>query len=73
MYKEYYALMKETNGEKYYISRNDMNVLTDDVKEALYFFSESHISVWRKCNPTITNTITVKVTETENEITVTEI
>ena len=73
MYSEYYALMKEESGERKYISRDNKKVLTDNIKEALYFFSENHISVWKKCNPTIKNTIPVMIIDDEKHIEMIEI
>lgn len=73
MYREYYVLMKEESGERKFISRDDEKVLTDNIKEALYFFSENHISVWKKCNPTIKNTMPVKIIDDGKHIEVIEI
>lgn len=73
MYKEYYALMQEESGKRKYISRDDKTVLTDNIKEALYFFSENHISVWEKINPTIKNTIPVKIIDDGEHIYAVEI
>ena len=38
-----------------------MNVLTDKSEEALAFFSENHIEVWKKCSPTFTDVIMVEM------------
>ena len=38
-----------------------MSVLTDKPEEALAFFSENHIEVWKKCNPQFKDAIPVKM------------
>lgn len=73
MYREYYALMQEESGERKYISRDNVTVLTDNIKEALLFFSENHISVWEKCNPTIKDIIPVKIIDDGEHISIVEI
>ena len=38
-----------------------MNVLTDNPEDALRFFSENHVEVWKKCNPTFTDVTMVEM------------
>ena len=48
-------------GKSLFISKDDMNVLTDNPEDALRFFSENHVKVWKKCNPTFTDVIMVEM------------
>ena len=50
-----------SEGKKLFISKEDMNVLTDNPEDALRFFSENHVEVWKKCNPTFTDVIMVEM------------
>lgn len=59
MSKEFYALKREVDGRLLYISKNDFHCTTCDPNEALCFFSENHIKVWKKCNPNYADAIAV--------------
>ena len=61
MSQEFFALQRESEGEKLFISKEDMNVLTDNPEDALRFFSENHVEVWKKCNPTFTDVTIVEM------------
>ena len=50
-----------SEGKKLFISKEDMNVLTDNPEDALRFFSENHVEVWKKCNPTFTDATMVEM------------
>ena len=50
-----------SEGKKLFISKEDMNVLTDNPEDALRFFSENHVEVWKKCNPTFTDVTIVEM------------
>ena len=50
-----------SEGKKLFISKEDMNVLTDNPEDALRFFSENHVEVWKKCNPTFTDVTMVEM------------
>lgn len=67
MSKEYYALIKEVNGREVFVSKEDPRKVVSSLKDALLFFSHNHIVIWRKCNPSVTNTIAVRVC-VENDI-----
>ena len=55
MSQKFYSLQRVSEGKKLFISKEDMNVLTDNPEDALRFFSENHVEVWKKCNPTFTD------------------
>lgn len=61
MSQEFYSLQRSLNGENLFISKNDMNKLTDDPNEALAFFSENHVKVWKKCNPSFSDASVIKM------------
>lgn len=61
MSQKFYSLQRVSEGKKLFISKDDMNVLTDNPEEALAFFSENHIDVWKKCNPTFTDATMVEM------------
>ena len=61
-----------SEGKKLFISKEDMNVLTDNPEDALRFFSENHVEVWKKCNPTFTDVTMVEML-LEDDGTVSEI
>ena len=61
-----------SEGKKLFISKEDMNVLTDNPEDALRFFSENHVEVWKKCNPTFTDVTMVEML-LDNDGTVSEI
>lgn len=61
MSQKFYSLQRVLEGKRLFISKDDMNVLTDNPQDALAFFSENHIEVWKKCNPTFTNAIMVEM------------
>ena len=50
-----------SEGKKLFISKEDMNVLTDNPEDAIRFFSENHVEVWKKCNPTFTDVTMVEM------------
>ena len=50
-----------SEGKKLFISKEDMNVLTDNPEDAIRFFSENHVEVWKKCNPTFTDATMVEM------------
>ena len=50
-----------SEGKKLFISKEDVNVLTDNSEDALRFFSENHVEVWKKCNPTFTDVTMVEM------------
>ena len=50
-----------SEGKKLFISKEDMNVLTDNPEDALRFFSKNHVEVWKKCNPTFTDVTMVEM------------
>lgn len=57
----FYSLQMVSEGKKLFISKEDMNVLTDNPEDALRFFSENHVEVWKKCNPTFTDVTIVEM------------
>ena len=59
MSQKFYSLQRISEGKSLFISKDDMNVLTDIPEDALRFFSENHVKVWKKCNPTFTD-VTVR-------------
>ena len=61
MSQKFYSLQMVTAGKKLFISKEDMNVLTDNPEDALRFFSENHVEVWKKCNPTFTDVTMVEM------------
>lgn len=61
MSQEFYSLQMVSEGKKLFISKEDMNVLTDNPEDALRFFSENHVEVWKKCNPTFTDVTIVEM------------
>lgn len=70
MSQEFFALQRESEGEKLFISKNNMSVLTDKPEEALAFFSENHIEVWKKCNPQFQDAIPVKMIKCHDVISI---
>ena len=61
MSQKFYSLQRVSEGKRLFISKNDMNVLTDNPEEALSFFSENHVQVWKKCNPTFADATMVEM------------
>lgn len=61
MSQKFYSLQRVSEGKRLFISKDDMNVLTDNPEEALSFFSENHIQVWKKCNPTFADATMVEM------------
>lgn len=61
MSQKFYSLQRVSEGKRLFISKDDMNVLTDNPQEALSFFSENHVEVWKKCNPTFTDVTMVEM------------
>ena len=61
MSQKFYSLQRILEGKSLFISKDDMNVLTDNPENALRFFSENHVEVWKKCNPTFTDVIMVEM------------
>ena len=61
MSQNFYSLQMVSEGKKLFISKEDMNVLTDNPEDALRFFSENHVEVWKKCNPTFTDVTMVEM------------
>ena len=61
MSQKFYSLQRVSEGKKLFISKEDMNVLTDNPEDALRFFSENHVEVWKKCNPTFTDVTIVEM------------
>ena len=61
MSQKFYSLQRILEGKSLFISKDDMNVLTDNPEDALRFFSENHVEVWKKCNPTFTDVIMVEM------------
>lgn len=73
MSKEYYVLSKEVEGEEVYVSRNAPDAVVSELKDALSFFSLSHIAVWRKCNPNVSGTIATKVLINDAQVSITKV
>ena len=73
MSKEYYVLIKEVKGKDVYVSKNAPKEVVEDLSMALSFFSLNHISVWRKCNPNVKDTIAAKVSVVGDHVNVTKI
>ena len=61
MSQKFYSLQRVSEGKKLFISKEDMNVLTDNPEDAIRFFSENHVEVWKKCNPTFTDVTMVEM------------
>ena len=61
MSQKFYSLQRVSEGKRLFISKDDMNLLTDNPEEALSFFSENHVHVWKKCNPTFTDVTMVEM------------
>ena len=61
MSQKFYSLQRVSEGKKLFISKEDMNVLTDNPEDALRLFSENHVEVWKKCNPTFTDVTMVEM------------
>lgn len=61
MSQKFYSLQRVSEGKRLFISKDDMNLLTDNPEEALSFFSENHVQVWKKCNPTFTDATMVEM------------
>lgn len=61
MSQKFYSLQRVSKGKRLFISKDDMNILTDNPEEALAFFSENHIDVWKKGNPTFTDATIVEM------------
>ena len=61
MSQKFYSLQRISEGKKLFISKEDMNVLTDNPEDALRFFNENHVEVWKKCNPTFTDVTMVEM------------
>lgn len=73
MSKEYYVLIKNVEGEEFYVSKNAPDEIVEDLSVALSFFSLNHISVWSKCNPNVKDTIVAKVSVVDDYVNVTKI
>lgn len=73
MPKEYYILIKEVEGKDVYVSKEAPDTVVQDLREALLFFSLNHISVWRKCNPNVKDTIAAKVSVAGDYVNITKI
>ena len=61
MSQNFYSLQRISEGKSLFISKDDMDVLTDNPEDALRFFSENHVEVWKKCNPTFTDATMVEM------------
>ena len=61
MSQKFYSLQRISEGKSLFISKYDMDVLTDNPEDALRFFSENHVEVWKKCNPTFTDATIVEM------------
>ena len=61
MSQKFYSLQRISEGKSLFISKDDMEVLTDNPEDALRFFSENHVEVWKKCNPTFTDVTMVEM------------
>ena len=61
MSQNFYSLQMVSEGKKLFISKEDMNALTDNPEDALRFFSENHVEVWKKCNPTFSDATMVEM------------
>ena len=61
MSQKFYSLQRISEGKSLFISKYDMDVLTDNPEDALRFFSENHVEVWKKCNPTFTDATMVEM------------
>ena len=61
MSQKFYSLQRILEGKSLFISKYDMDVLTDNPEDALRFFSENHVEVWKKCNPTFTDVTIVEM------------
>ena len=61
MSQKFYSLQRISEGKSLFISKDDMDVLTDNPEDALRFFSENHVEVWKKCNPTFTDVTMVEM------------
>ena len=61
MSQKFYSLQRVLEGKKLFISKEDMNALTDNPEDALRFFSENHVEVWKKCNPTFSDATMVEM------------
>ena len=61
MSQKFYSLQRISEGKSLFISKYDMDVLTDNPEDALRFFSENHVEVWKKCNPTFTDVTMVEM------------
>ena len=61
MSQKFYSLQRISEGKSLFISKDDMDVFTDNPEDALRFFSENHVEVWKKCNPTFTDVTIVEM------------
>ena len=61
MSQKFYSLQRVSEGKRLFISKDDMNLLTDNPEEALSFFSENHVQVWKKCNSTFADATMVEM------------
>ena len=61
MSQKFYSLQRISEGKSLFINKYDMDVLTDNPEDALRFFSENHVEVWKKCNPTFTDATMVEM------------
>lgn len=55
------------------MSKEAPDTVVRDLREALLFFSLNHISVWRKCNPNVKDTIASKVSVVGDYVNITKI
>lgn len=61
MSQKFYSLQRISEGKSLFISKDEMDVLTDNPEDALRFFSENHVEVWKKCNPIFTDATMVEM------------
>lgn len=59
MSQKFYSLKRQTEKGWMYLSRDDLNGLTDNPEEARSFFSENHVKLWKKINPSFIDTVMV--------------
>ena len=61
MSQKFYSLKRQTKNGLLYLSSNDLYELTDKPEEARAFFSENHVALWKKLNPSFNDTIMVSM------------
>ena len=67
MSQKFYALKRQTENGLLYLSRNGLNELTANSEEARAFFSENHVALWKKINPSFSDTIMVSMVMEDNK------